>query len=82
MCHPYWVHRIQTKEVPGLIKMVEILILAKKQLMTERAKLEKFREKACEAIGTHGQGAREKYEQAVEEIENLDIKINEIDNLM
>lgn len=65
-----------------MIKMIEILILAKKQLMAERAKLVKFKEKAGEAIGTHGQGAREKYEQAVEEIENLDLKISEIENLM
>ncbi len=62
--------------------MIEILILAKKQLMTERAKLEKFKAKAGEAIGTYGQGAREKYEETVEAIENLDLKISEIDRLM
>ncbi len=65
-----------------MITMWEILNLAKDSLLAERAKLEKFKDKADEAIGLHGQGARAKYEETVEAIENLDLKISEIDNLM
>ena len=65
-----------------MITMWEILNLAKDSLLAERAKLKRFKDKAGEAIGTYGQGAREKYEETVEAIENLDLKISEIDRLM
>ncbi len=64
-----------------MITMREILELAEKSLLAERAKLERRKTRAAEGMHEGATGARETYLNLVEEIENVNLKVDEIHEL-